>query len=322
MPYHHIDVHHHVIPEQYWRTVIEVTGHPMIPGVDEVHWDLDTDLATMDRYDIQTAVLSVTAPGVGFVQGAAAARLARQVTEYLAELLADHPTRYGAFALLPLPDVEATLAEIDYALDTLGLDGVGLFTHYRGVYVGDPAFDRVFATLAERDAVTFLHPLVPPATGQPSFGLPPSLYEFTFDTTRAVANLLFSGTLDRHPELKLILSHAGGAVPYLAHRMTYATAIASSLASREPRDLLGSLRGLYYDTAVSANPATLSALTSLVDTSQVLFGSDYPYLPAATVAHAVDGVADFFTGTDRRDVQWNNAMALLPGVAKRNAQPS
>jgi len=256
--------------------------------------------------------VSITAPGVGFVEGRTASRVARQVNEYLAQLTADHPDRYGAFAVLPLPDESAAIEEVRYALDVFGLDGVGLFTHYRGTYLGEHDFDRLFAMVSERGVTAFVHPTVPPGEGQPTFGLPPSLYEFPFDTTRAVANLLYSGTLDRHRNLRLVISHAGGTVPYLAKRLTHAATINQSWRGRQPADLIGSLRGLFYDTAMSANPHTLAALVSLIDTGNILFGTDFPFMPESTARETVTGVGEFFAGQDRSDVERNNALRLFP----------
>ncbi len=322
---HRIDVHRHVIPPTYRSAMRDAGVDTPIAGVAYPTWDVETDLEEMDRFGIQSAVVSITAPGVGFVTGRAAATVARAVNEYLAQLRTDYPARYGAFAVLPLPDVEAALAEIDYATGVLGLEGVGLFSNHGGTYLGDPAFDRIFARLAEGDVLTFVHPAIPPVTDQPQFGLPPSLYEFPFDTTRMVANLLYSGTLDRHPGLRLIVAHAGGTVPFLAKRLTYADTINPELAPRRPADLFGSLRRLYYDTAMSANPHTLAALTSLIGTDHILFGSDYPFMPASTTAETVDGVNAFFGPGDRQLVERDNAMRLLPqlgrapGPARANA---
>lgn len=313
---HRIDLHHHVIPGAYLDAMDRAGVHDPIAGVAYPRWDVQTDLDVMDRHGIRTAVVSITAPGVGFARGAEAVRAARAANEAMAQLIADHPTRYGAFALIPLPDVPAALHEIDYALDVLGLDGVGLFTNHRGTYLGDPAFDRILAALAERDALVHVHPAQPSATDQPDFGLPPSLYEFPFDTARTVANLLYSGTLDRHPGLRMILSHAGGVVPFLAQRLTYAATINPALAPRQPRDLLGSLRGLYYDTAMSANPATLAALTSVIGTDHILFGTDYPFMPESTTAETVAGIGAFFSGSALLDVERNNAATLLPRLAE------
>jgi predicted TIM-barrel fold metal-dependent hydrolase len=313
---HRIDVHRHAIPDVYRRAMQRAGVHEPVAGVAYPTWDRDTDLAAMDRFGVRTAVVSITTPGLGFVSGPTARRIARATNEALATLVRDHPDRYGAFALMPLPDVDAALAECAYALDELGLDGIGLFTNHRGVYLGDPAFEALFALLAERDALVFVHPAVPPAAGQPMFGLPASLYEFTFDTTRAVANLLYSGTLDRYPRLRIILSHAGGAVPFLAKRLTYADTINPALAGRRPGDLFGSLRRLYYDTAMSANPHTLAALTSLVDASHILFGSDYPFMPESTTAETIDGLQRHFTVADLARVERDNALTLLPRVAR------
>ena len=308
-----IDVHHHVIPDTYLQAMNRAgVDHP-IPGVAYPSWSVEADLDLMDRYGIQTAVVSITAPGVAFADGPEAARVARATNEAMAQLISDHPGRYGAFALVPLPDVDAALREIDYALDVLGLDGVGLFTNHRGTYLGDAAFDRLFAALVERDALIHVHPA---ATDQPDFGLPPSLYEFTFDTTRMVANLLYSGTLDRHPGLRMILSHAGGAVPFLAKRLTYAATINPQLTDRQPHDLLASLRNLYYDTAMSANRPALAALTELIGTDHILFGSDYPFMPESTTAETVAGVRAFFDADTVLDVERNNAAALLPRLAR------
>ena len=311
---HRIDVHHHIIPPIYLEAMRRVGIADPIPGVDYPAWDVQTTLAVMDRQGIATAIVSISEPGVSFGNVALARDLARQINEFSARLVADHPQRFGAFAVLPLPDVEAALRELAYALDTLKLDGIGLLTNYRGTYLGDAALDALFAELNRRQVVTFIHPSTPPSTDQPTFGLPPSLYEFTFDTTRMVANLLYSGTLDRYPNLRLILSHAGGTVPYLTKRLTFGPTIGSYLKARAPRNLIASLRQLYYDVAMSASPYALPSLQALVDPSHILFGSDYPFMPESGVADNVAGLADY-EGFDQQ-AQWKiereNALALFP----------
>ncbi len=190
---HRIDVHHHIIPADYLKAMERAGITDPIPGVDFPSWDVHTTLAAMDRQGIATAIVSISEPGVLFGDMELARNLARQVNEFSASLVADHPQRFGAFAVLPLPDMDAALRELEYALDTLKLDGVGLLTHYRGVYLGDASLEPLFYELHRRRAVAFIHPSTPPSKDQPLFGLPPSLYEFTFDTTRMVANLLYSG---------------------------------------------------------------------------------------------------------------------------------
>ena len=311
---HRIDVHHHIIPPVYREAMRRVGITDPIPGVDYPDWDVQTTLAVMDRQGIATAIVSISEPGVNFGNLALARDLARQINEFSARLVADHPQRFGAFAVLPLPDVNAALRELEYALDTLKLDGIGLLTNYRGTYLGDDTLDALFAELNRRQVVAFIHPSTPPSKDQPTFGLPPSLYEFTFDTTRMVANLLYSGTLDRYSNLRLILSHAGGTVPYLTKRLTFGPTIGSYLKARAPQNLIASLRQLYYDVAMSASSYTLPSLQALVDPSHILFGSDYPFMPEPGVADNVAGLADY-DGFDQQ-AQWmierENALALFP----------
>lgn len=314
-----IDIHHHALPAPY-QEALNKTGKPQLAGVDPIHWDVQTDIDVMDRNGIEVAILSVTAPGTTFADAANAARVARATNEEFARLISDNKRRYGALAVIPLPDVDAAIKEIDYALDVLGLDGIGLLSNFSGVYLGDPRLEPVFKHLADRDAVSFVHPNIPASSDLQTFGLPPSLYEFTFDTTRAVANLLYSGTLDRYPGLRLILSHAGGNVPFLAKRLTYASTIASRLKPTEPKDIIGSLRRLYYDTAMSANPYTLAGLTALIDNDHILFGSDYPYMPESTTRETVEGVVNFFAPEAREKIERSNYFKLFPRLVERVRQ--
>ena len=257
-----IDVHHHIIPD-FYRTAINRAGLGVpVPGVDYPTWSVNSSLAVMDRNGVAAAVVSITEPNIHFGDQAEANALAREVNQYFAELISG---RFGAFAVLPLPDVNASLVELEHAIDDLGLDGVGLLTHYKGVYLGHPSLMPILAEIERRGVPAFVHPTVPPSKDQPIFGLPPSLYEFTFDTTRAVVNLLYSGALDRYPNLQLVLSHGGGTIPYLAKRLTYGPVINSRLSERAPRDIIAVLRRLYYDIALTANGFALPSLQALLE---------------------------------------------------------
>jgi 6-methylsalicylate decarboxylase len=321
-PPQYVDVHQHVIPPAYREALRREGLISPIQGVDYPEWDLDETLEMMDRRGIAAAILSVTDPGVSFVEGVSARTLSREVNEFMADLVRERPHRFGGFAVLPLPDVDAALDELGYALDVLQMDGIGLMTNYRGVYPGDTLLDPILAELDRRKVPVFVHPATPPSDGRADFGLPVSLYEFTFDTTRMVANLLYSGTLDRYPGLRVILSHAGGTVPYLASRLTYGPTINAGLIDRAPRDLVASLRRLYYDIAMSASPYALPSLRALVDPEQILLGTDFPFMPEQTTAETLEGLTAYagFDDAELDGVRRANALALFPRL--RDAQPA
>lgn len=307
-----IDIHHHVAPPEYVKAlaaggISEAGGRPF-PA-----WDLEEELAFMDRHGIGTAMLSVSAPGVFFGDSGLARELARMSNEFLAELVAEYPHRFGAFAVLPLPDVDAALAELAFACDELGLDGVGLLSSVDGRYMGDPAYDPLWDELERRGAVAFMHPHAPDEYVPPGLGLPTSLIEFVFETTRAVATLLFTGTLERCPRVRLILPHAGGTVPYVALRLCLGQ-FWPGLQEQVPRGVLPYLQRLYYDTALSAAPFALRSLQELVEGSHILFGSDYPFAPELAAVATIGGLDgyDGFDGAALASVYRGNALELFP----------
>ncbi len=314
-----IDVHHHAIPPSYGQAL---RGNVPIPNVDYPTWTPEDSLEVMDATGIAASVLSITAPGLCFNRDPDfGRRMAREVNEYYAELIERHPGRFGAFALLPLPHIEAARDELAYAIDNLGLDGVGLLTSYHDRYLGAPEFEPLLAEIAERGIPVHVHPMIPPAADVVNFDLPPSLYDFTFETTRTVVSLLFNGVLDRLPDLRMILSHAGGTIPFLAKRLTYGPTIGAYLKDRQPKDLIGSLRGLYYDIAMSANEFTLPALDSLVDADHVLFGSDFPFMPDTHTKENIAGFENYpgWNAEQRRLIGRDNALRLFAGLAERVA---
>jgi predicted TIM-barrel fold metal-dependent hydrolase len=307
-----IDVHHHIVPPEY---VQALAGHGITDagGMPFPPWDVASALDLMDRQGIDTAITSISCPGVYFGDLAFARDLARRCNEISARLVSDHPDRFGAFAVLPLPDVEAALLELEYALDTLKLDGVTLLASVGDQYLGDPEFDPLFAELNRRKAVVFVHPAVPPGSGAAKLILPPSLLEFTFDTTRTVANLLYSGTLERCPDIRFIFSHAGGAVPFLAWRISLGEWL-PGMSERVPRGPITYLKGLRYDTALSTARFALRSLQELADPSRILFGSDYPFLPEPLVAINIADLEgyDGFDNETRTAIGRDNALTLFP----------
>jgi predicted TIM-barrel fold metal-dependent hydrolase len=310
---HRIDVHHHILPPEY-LTALAGIGVTNVGRVTFPKWSVETTLGAMDRHGIATAITSISAPGVYFGDRAFAQDLARRCNEISARLVSDHPQRFGAFAVMPLPDVEAALREVEYALDTLKLDGIVLLASIGDQYLGDADFDPLFAELNRRKAVVFIHPTVPPGYTVPKLTLPAPLIDFIFDTTRAVTNLIYSGTLERCPDISFIVSHAGGAVPYLAWRISLFKTLLPGMGEKVPQDVITYLKRLYYDTALSAVPYALRSLQELVDPSHILFGSDYPFAPEPITAATVQGLNtyDGFDAQARAAIERDNGLKLFP----------
>src|SRR5262249_26471731 len=212
-----------------------------------------------------------------FGDSAAARRLARECNEYAAKLAADHPGRFGVFAAMPMPDVDGSLREIAYALDTLKADGVGLFTSYGDRWLGDPAFTPLMEELNRRKAVCYTHPTTANCCHNVLPGVPAPIIEYGTDTTRTIASLVFSGTATRFPDIRFIFSHAGGTMPFLTERFVRLPLANKEIAARLPNGVLPELRRFHYDVAQAANPMALASLLQLVPVSQVLFGTDFPF---------------------------------------------
>jgi predicted TIM-barrel fold metal-dependent hydrolase len=315
-----IDVHAHHLPDFYVEQAT-AAGHAHPDGMAGwPTWSVRDHLDLMDRNGI--GMLSLSSPGVHFGDDKAARLLARRVNEYTAELARDHPGRFGTFVSLPLPDVDGALEEISYAFDQLGADGVALLTHTQGVYLGDARLEPVFAELDRRGAVVFLHPTSPVCWEQSALGRPRPMVEYIFDTARTVTDLVMAGVLTRHPDMRVIVPHCGGAIPVLADRINEFMRLFVPSSSQEapPRDAVQQLASLYYDIAGTAFPRQAPALLKLVDPDRVLFGSDYCWTPPPLAdAHiaAIDTAAPPAEGTTWRSLTTANALRLFPQVPPR-----
>ena len=287
-----IDVHAHFVPAQY-RDALAAAGIDQPDGFPRVPtWSASEHVAMMNRVGIDVAVLSVSSPGVQFGEGTSASdavALARHVNNVAAATINDHPGRFGAFASLPMGNLDESLAEIERALDSLGLDGVNLLTNVGGVYLGDASLEPVMAELHRRRAVVFIHPTSPACWECTSLGYPRPMIEFPFDTTRAVTNMLLSGTLARYPDIRWIVPHAGGTLPFLASRIA---GISTLLGVDDPAAIVAQLRRLNYDLAGSANTLVVSTLLAFVNHSQILYGSDWPFTPESIVAGGIGWVVN------------------------------
>lgn len=313
-----IDVHHHILPPKYVSALasIGITGGGGIPFP---AWSTEGALGLMDRHAIQAAVTSISSPGVHFGNAAAARDLARRCNDISARLLSDHPTRFAAFATLPLPDVDGALRELERAMDSLHLDGVVLLASQSdGRVLGDPAFDELFAELNRRQTVVFVHPTIPKSSETIPIDVPGFAAEFTFDTSRAILNLIWTGAAERFSNIPLIFSHAGGTAPFLAWRWSL-LAIAPQIQERAPHGVMHYLQRFFYDTALSANRHALRSLCELVGPSQILFGTDFPFAPEPITQMSIDGIAEYggFDASARRAIERDNALSLLPALRKR-----
>jgi predicted TIM-barrel fold metal-dependent hydrolase len=318
-----IDLHAHFIPDIY-REAAVAAGHEHPDGMPEIPtWSPELALEVMDRLDIQAACVSVSSPGVYFDDADKAVRLARRVNEEGAALVADHPRRFGFFASLPLPDVDAALAELAFSLDELNADGVVLLTNSSGTYLGDPKLDPLWRELGRRGATVFVHPTAPSCQPVTATRRPEPIMEFLFDTTRAVTDLILSGALVRNPDVRVIVPHAGAALPAMAHRIA---AISQRLQSHEPgsSDVLGSLRSLWYDTAGFPMPAQLPALLHIAQLDHLVWGSDWPFTLEAMVARASAALdaAGFLSPDQLGQIHHGNAAALVPSLFARATEAS
>jgi predicted TIM-barrel fold metal-dependent hydrolase len=301
-----IDVHHHVAPPKW---LAEVTGRDLLQPATR-NWTAEKSLEDMDKGGVAAAVVSITNPGLWFTDKAQTARLARESNDMMARLVADRPARFGMFAAMPLPDVESTLREIAYALDTLKADGIGLFTSYRDVWLGDASFTPVMEELDRRKAVVFVHPTAADCCMNLLPDVQPGVMEYGTDTTRAILGILFSGAAVRFPNIRFIWSHAGGTAPFLAGRIEASVPRLADHAKRLPNGAISEMRKFYYDVAGAANPGALVSLMKLVPISQVLFGTDFP---SGRSRDIVAGLAE--VGFSEREIQAldrDNALRLLP----------
>ena len=301
-----IDTHHHLFSPAYLAELAKVNQAPPIVR----NWSVARTLDDMNKAGVATSILSVTTPQVGFTDAANAARIARESNEWVARLSQDNKGRFGSFAMLPMQTTDGALRELAYALDVLKADGIGLLTSYEDKWLGHPSFAPVMDELNRRKAVLYTHPTAAACCRNLHSEIPTTVIEFGTDTTRTITDIVFSGTAARCPDISFIFSHAGGTLPFLTERLTKLPIQDPKLAPRVPKGVLHELKRFYYDTAWSAHPGALASLTKLVDVSQILFGSDYPY---RTGEDNVKGLIDYgFSSADLRAIGRENALRLLP----------
>lgn len=312
-----IDVHQHFLPEVYVEALSKAGLRTLDGGMPIPVWSAQAAIEMMDRQEIATAMISLSSPSTHFLESARRPGLVREVNAAGAALMAAHPGRFGFLATLPMPDVEASLAEMRHAFEVRGVDGVILETNIDGAYLGAPAFAPIFAELNRRKATLFLHPTSPACFEAVALGRPAPLLEFPFDTTRTLVDLLYSRTLQTRPDIKLIVPHGGAALPALVARI----AAFAGLPFITPRpvseaEVFETLARLYYDVALSAHPVAFAGLQRLAPVSQILFGSDWPFTPEAGVARNIRQLAENgLSDADLQAIARENALRVFPRLA-------
>ena len=304
---HRIDVHHHISPPA-WVTALKGVKLDS-PPVN--NWTPQRSIDDLDRGGVATAITSPTQPAAGFLNAADASAVVRASNEYARKLADDSRGRFRMFAMLPMPHVDETLKEIAYALDVLKADGVAFMTSYNNKYLGDRDFAPVMDELNRRKATAYTHPNDPSCCVNVGIGMPTGLIEWGTDTTRTIASLVFTGTARRCADINFIFSHAGGTLSALTERFLVWIHGQPMMKDRgfDSARVLAELRRFYYDTAQSANPVAMAALTKFIPTSQIVYGTDYPY---RTAADHTKGLAEIFSAADLRAIERDNALRILP----------
>jgi predicted TIM-barrel fold metal-dependent hydrolase len=314
-----IDVQHHFYPPKFLaeRREALIKFSPGFPHI--VEWTPQQSLDDIDRSGCAAAVVSIAPPGVWLGDVEQARRLTTIVNEFGAEMVRDHPKRFGLLATLPLPDVDFSLRHIEYAYDVLKADGIGLMSSYDNKWPGDPQFAPVFDELNRRKAVVQIHPTAGKHTQNLLPEPPPPIIEFLFDTTRAITNLLYSGTFARCPDIRWIFLHGGGTLPFLADRIgMWARAMKKndSLNARIPNGVEYELKRLNFDVCSVCNPVSMAALLKFVPTSQLMFGSDSPFFPVSHAQEEFDTVRSMMTENDIRNIEYTTAARLFPRLSQ------
>lgn len=306
-----IDLHHHFLPQRYMaeeQQRVNITHG----NTNMLSWTPEHSLEQMDKAGIDFAFASTSTPGVWYGDVALGRRLAREWSEAAAEAVRDHPKRFGFFAPVPLPDTEGSLKAIDYALETLKADGIGLLANFGGKWLGDPSFTPVLEELNRRKAVVYVHPTFTPCCTQTVPGLSMQTLEFPFETTRTIVSLITSGTTTRLPNIRWIFAHNGGATPMLIGRIEELGH--RPIGKNFPAGMRAELRKFYYDTASAWNDGAMAALLNLVPSTRVMFGSDYPFLSAVEAAKKMNKVK--LSRALKAQIDRDNALKLFPRLRK------
>jgi 6-methylsalicylate decarboxylase len=307
-----IDTHHHMLPDFFFEATNEKENP--VGGLKPQRWTPESSIAFMDEAGIDVAILSISTPGIQLADRRAGRDLARKCNEFSAALIARYPLRFGAFAGVPMSNIDDAIDEVKYALDVLKLDGVVLFTNSNGIYLGDSLVRLLFDELQRRKTVVYIHPNASPDPVAHQLGLTDNLIDFPGDTTRAIAQLHYGGTFAATPDVKYIFSHAGGTAPYLAGRFAIVDQMHTMGENVDRGTASEMFRRLYWDTALAWSDPVLHTLSEIAGTDKMLFGTDFPYLRkdiAVRCRTKIIGSKEL-SGKEKNRVLGTNALELFP----------
>lgn len=287
-----IDFHNHYYPPVYVKAVAssgllakvtyDADGNPCVhyPGDYNIlvpgHRDIDYRQRVLDQHGVSSQVLSFTTPGVHVEPREVAIRLAQEINDAFAQVVRERPGRFSALATLPLNDPDASVEELERAMNVLGFPGAMVFSNVNHVALAAERFDALWRKANELDAVIYIHPTDPAGVeAMLDYWLMP-LVGFLMDTTLAAATLVFSGVVVRYPRIRWVLTHMGGAIPYLAERLDRGYRAFAECRQHIDRPPSEYLKTFYYDT-VNFNPSAIRLALDFAGPDRILAGSDYPH---------------------------------------------
>ena len=311
-----IDVHSHIVTDEYLK-YLAANNALMEDGYPLPSWDETSHIEFMDSAGIDRSVLTLSSPQPWFGNVEESSKVIRSVNESMAQAKRNHPDRFLWCAAVPQPDIEASVNEAVFALDSLGADGIKLATSVDGVYLGDSIYDPLMKVLDEREAVVILHPVKPDPVNESTFtGGPIFVYEYPAETTRAVLNMVAHNVMSRYPNIKVVVPHAGSFMPYAVPRLRGGYPLLLKQGLTEPIDIDGNLAKLYYDLAGGPSVQAIKMLLTVTTPDHIMFGTDYPFVPTPILEKVAAKVKNEITqdnelGQYAEDIIRNNAMKLF-----------